>query len=99
MTPGESHSEWYQYHCSNFYVFRSDFAFIMLINVKMPTIFGILIFMRRMNSCSAELSMEKFYNLVARFRIWTLAHGQHTQSTGNFPATARSAVVYNATDT
>ena len=22
MTPGESHNEWYQYYCSNFYVFN-----------------------------------------------------------------------------
>ena len=32
----------------------SDFVFIMLINVKMPTIVGILTFMSRINSCSAE---------------------------------------------
>ena len=29
--------------------FRSDFVFIMLINVKMPTIVGILTFMSRIN--------------------------------------------------
>ena len=22
MTPGESHNEWYQYYCSNFYAFK-----------------------------------------------------------------------------
>ena len=37
----------------------SDVVFIMLINVKMPTIVGILTFMSRINLCSAELSMEK----------------------------------------
>ena len=37
----------------------SDVVFIMLINVKMPTIFGILTFMSRLISCSAELSMKK----------------------------------------
>ena len=36
-----------------------DVVFIMLINVKMPTIVGILRFMSRIISCSAELSMEK----------------------------------------
>ena len=24
MTPGESHNEWYQYHCSNIYLFNLD---------------------------------------------------------------------------
>ena len=24
MTPGESHNEWYQYYCSNNYLFKSD---------------------------------------------------------------------------
>ena len=38
---------------------HSDVVFIMLINVKMPTIVGILTFMSRINSCSAELSMKK----------------------------------------
>ena len=32
--------------------------FFLFINVKMPTIVGILTFMRRKISCSAELSME-----------------------------------------
>ena len=45
----------------------SNVVFIMPINVKMPTFVGILTFMSRINSCSAELSMEKFYNLRARF--------------------------------
>ena len=31
----------------------------MLINVKMPTIVDILTFMSRINSCSAELSIQK----------------------------------------
>ena len=35
----------------------------MQINVKMPTIVGILTFVSRINSCSAELGVEKFYNL------------------------------------
>ena len=39
----------------------SDVVFIMLINVKI----GISTFMSRINSCSAELRMEKFYNLEA----------------------------------
>ena len=37
--------------------FKSD-IFIMLINVKMPTIVGILTFMSRINLCSAELSRK-----------------------------------------
>ena len=36
----------------------SDVVFIMLINVKMPTFVGILTFMSRIISCSAELSKE-----------------------------------------
>ena len=40
----------------------SSVVFIMLINVKMPIIVGILTFMSRIISCSAELSMKKFYN-------------------------------------
>ena len=41
----------------------SDVVFIMLVNVKMPTIVGILTFMSRINLCSAELSMESFITL------------------------------------
>ena len=37
----------------------SDIVFIMLINVKMPTIVGILLFMNRINFVPAVLSMEK----------------------------------------
>ena len=37
----------------------SGVVFIMLINVKMPTIVGILTFMSGLISYSAELSMEK----------------------------------------
>ena len=33
--------------------------FFLLMNVKMPTIVGILTFMSRKSSCSAEMSMEK----------------------------------------
>ena len=35
--------------------------FFLLINVKMPTIVGILTFMGRKNSCSIELSMKKSF--------------------------------------
>ena len=42
--------------------------FFPLINVKLPTIVGILTFMGRKISCSVELIMEKFYNLEAR--LW-----------------------------
>ena len=38
-------------------------VFILLINVKMPTIVGILTFMSRKNSCSVELSMKKVLQL------------------------------------
>ena len=34
-------------------------GFIMLINIKMPTIVGILIFMSMINSCSSELNLKK----------------------------------------
>ena len=44
----------------------SDVVFIMLINVKMQTIVGSLIFMSMIILCSAELNMKKFYNLRAR---------------------------------
>ena len=37
----------------------SDVVLIMLINVKMPTIVGILALMSRINSCLAELSTKK----------------------------------------
>ena len=37
-----------------------------LINVKMPTIIGILTFMSGKNICSVQLSMKIFYNLGAR---------------------------------
>ena len=43
----------------------SEVVFIMLINVKMPTIVGILAFMSRIDFVSAELSTKKFYNLKA----------------------------------
>ena len=44
----------------NFLAFKlSDVVFIMLINVKMPTIVGILTFMSSIFSCLAELSMNK----------------------------------------
>ena len=37
----------------------------LLINAEMPTIVGILTFMSGKISCSAELSMNFFYNLEA----------------------------------
>ena len=43
-----------------FHAFRlSNGVSIMIIYVKMPTIVGILTFMSRINSRSAELSMKK----------------------------------------
>ena len=36
--------------------------FFLLIYVKVPIIVGILTFISRKNSCSAELSMNFFYN-------------------------------------
>ena len=39
--------------------------FFQLINVKMPSIVGILTFMSRKMSCKVELSMKKVYNLGA----------------------------------
>ena len=39
----------------------SDAVFILLINVKMPTIVGILTFINRINlGCSVEVSMKSF---------------------------------------
>ena len=35
----------------------------LLINVKMPTIVGILTYTSRKKSCSAELSKKSFYNI------------------------------------
>ena len=45
----------------------SDVVFILLINVKMPTIVGILTFMSRINFMLTCVDHEKFYNLEARF--------------------------------
>ena len=39
----------------------SDVVFVMLINVKMPTIVGILTFMSKIILCSAELSKKKSF--------------------------------------
>ena len=39
----------------------SDVVFIMVINVKMPTILGILTLWAVKNLCSAELSMKKSF--------------------------------------
>ena len=44
----------------------SDKAFILLINVKMPTIVGILTFMSRINFMLIVEHEKKFYNLKAR---------------------------------
>ena len=41
----------------------SDVVFIALINVKMPTIVGILTFMSRINFMISLVEHEKFYNL------------------------------------
>ena len=41
---------------------------VWLINVEVPTVVGILTSMNRKKSCSAELSMKRFYNFVARAR-------------------------------
>ena len=45
----------------------SDVVFIMLINVKMPTIVGILTFMSRINFVLSRVEHEKFYNLGTWF--------------------------------
>ena len=42
--------------------------FMLLINVKMPTIIGILTFMSRINFVLSWVEYEKFYNLSARGR-------------------------------
>ena len=46
----------------------SDVVFIMLINVKMPTIVGILTFMSRINF----VAWKKLYNLRARWKNLTV---------------------------
>ena len=51
----------------------SDAVFIMLINVKMPTIVGILTFTSRINLVLSWVEFEKkFYNLGARGRRFDL---------------------------
>ena len=48
----------------------SDVVFIMLKNVKMPTIVGILTFMSRINLVLSRVEHgKKFYNLKARSLI------------------------------
>ena len=57
-------------------IFALNFSydvFIMLIDVKMPTIGGILTFMSRINLCSAEFSMIKSFITVGPD---TLANGE-----------------------
>ena len=53
---------------------RPRMLFFLLINVKMPTIVGILTFMGRKKSCSAELSMKILYNLGAAFGLHSAGH-------------------------
>ena len=55
----------------------SDVVFIMLINVKMPTIGGILTFMR-INFVLSCVEYEKFYNLRASFLSFFLTLCMHT---------------------
>ena len=43
--------------CSGIQILRSHIVLIMLINVTMPTIFDILIFMSMIHLCSVEFSM------------------------------------------
>ena len=58
-------------NANNLYFFSCkaelNMKFFVLINIKMPTIVGILIFISTKNSCSTELSMKMFYNLRPRF--------------------------------
>ena len=44
----------------------SDVVFILLINVKMPTIVGILTFKSSKNFVLSWVEYEKFYNIAAR---------------------------------
>ena len=44
----------------------SDVAFIMLINVKMPTIFGILTFMSRINFVLRSKKFKEFYQFLKK---------------------------------
>ena len=54
-----------------FLAFRwSDVVFIMLINIKMPTIVGILTFMSRMNFVLSWVEHEKNFNIP-----WSLVWG------------------------
>ena len=47
----------------------SDGVFVMLINVKMPTIVGILTFMSRINFVLSLAEHKKFYNFGVRFIV------------------------------
>ena len=47
----------------------SDVVFIMLINVKMPAIIGILIFMTEKILCSVELKIKKVYDIEANLLL------------------------------
>ena len=44
---------------------QSKMLFFLLVYVKMPTIVGILTFMRRKISCSAELSRNMFFFITS----------------------------------
>ena len=62
---------------------HSDVVFIMLINVKMPTIVGILIFMSRMNLLLSWVEHEKsFITSESRFFLYLLH--MNSLSTRNF---------------
>ena len=54
----------------------SDVVFIMLINVKMPTIVGILAYMSRINFVLSKLSWawKRFNNLWASYHIIVIAN-------------------------
>ena len=60
--------------------------FIMLINVKMPTIVGILIFISRINTTSESLKREQekslFFTILDFMSIWIfmLSWGEHEKS-------------------
>ena len=63
----------------------SDAVFIMLINVKMPTIVGILTFMSRINLYSAELTFMSRINLYSAelsMKFFFITSGSDTWANG-----------------
>ena len=62
----------------------------LLINMQMPTIVGIFILSEKI-SCSAELSLKKFYNLGA----WTFAVRICSIGTVSYSATVTGALKFN----